>query len=448
MTTRATAVFVVIALLAPATAASGFTAWTSPQHVSAPGTVSAARIGIDARSNATFGWLRGDSRGVRVQMRRRSARGRLGPLVDLSDPSSVAGDLQLAVARSGRAVAAWSERQPHGPAVLRARAVSAEGARGPVVTITDAALRFSGPQVVIDASGDALLTWTQLAGKAVAVMARRWPADGELGPPTDVSATTPSSSSDPPGVAIDADGDALFAWTAQDAGVQRVLVRAWPGARAPGTVGVVSKPVEYIESPHVVLAPDGSGIIAWGAQHHGSASVKFTARRRSATGTLGRILDLGVGHYHPGLALGADGTVYFTGSYDIDPDGEVRAGTLSTDGVVVAMDSFFTNDHARVQIAARPGGGALLVWSGERARGVRARSLSHAGVIGPQTRVSPPGRWTPPPALAITPGGEAQVTWVSGKGRTKTVESAVGLTHTPQVRVSARGLAGKLGAPG
>jgi hypothetical protein len=426
MTTRVAAVFSVIALPVLAASAGGFAAWTSPRHVSAPGTVSAARIGIDARSNATFGWLRRDSRGVRVQVRRRSAGGRLGPIVDLSDPGSVAGDLRLVVAPNGRAVAAWSERQPHGPAVLRARAVSAEGARGPLVTITDAALRFSGPQVVIDASGDALLTWTQLAGKAIAVMARRWPAAGELGPATDVSTTTPSSSGDPPGVAIDADGDALFAWLAQDAGVQRVLVRAWPRGQAPGTIGVVSKPVEYIESPHIVLAPDGSGIIAWGAQPHGSGGVKFTARRRSATGTLGRIVDLGVGHFHPGLALGADGTAYYTGSYDIDPDGEVRAGTLSTDGVVVAMEASVTNDHARVQIAALPGGGALLVWSGERARGVRARTLSRAGEIGAQTRVSPPGRWTAQPALVIAAGGEAQVAWVTGKGHAKTVESAVG----------------------
>jgi hypothetical protein len=432
MTTRVAAVFAVLALPVIAAAAGGSAAWTSPRHVSAPGTVSAARIGIDARSNATFGWLRRDSRGVRVQVRRRSAGGRLGPIVDLSDPSSVAGDLQLVVAPSGRAVAAWSERQPHGPAMLRARAVSAAGARGPPVTITDAALRFTGPQIVIDASGDALLAWTQLAGKAVAVMARRWPAAGELGPATDVSATTPSSSGDPPGVAIDADGDALFAWKVQDGGVDRVLVRAWPRAGAPGSVGVASKPVEYIESPHVVLAPDGSGIIAWGAQHRGSGSVRFTARRRSATGALGRILDLGVGHYHPGLALGADGTAYFTGSYDIDPDGEVRAGTLSSDGVVVATKSFFTNDHARVQIATRPGGGALLVWSGERARGVRACTLSRTGAIGAQTRVSPPGRWTPQPALVIAAGGEAQVAWVSGKGRTKTVDGAVGLARTPR----------------
>ena len=306
------------------------------------------------------------------------------------------------------------------------------------VRITDAALRFSGPQVVIDATGDALLTWTQLAGNAVAVMARRWPAAGELGPPTDVSATTPSSSSDPPGVAIDADGDALFAWTAQGAGVDRVLVRAWPRDQAPGSVGMVSKPVEYVESPHVVLAPDGSGIIAWGAKQRGSGSVRLTARRRSATGALGRVVDLGVGDFHAGLALGADGTAYYTGSYDIDPDGEVRAGTLTTDGVVVAMESFFTTDHARVQIAARRGGGALLVWSGERARGVRARTLSRTGVIGAQTRVSPPGRWTPQPALAIAPRGEAHVAWVSGKGHTKTVDSAVGLAHTPGPRPSPR----------
>ena len=365
-------------------------------------------------------------------MRQRAAGGRLGPIVDLSDPSFVAGDLQLAVAPSGRAVAAWSERQPHGPAVLRARAVSAQGARGPLVTITDAALRFSGPQIVIDATGDALLTWTQLAGKAVAVMARRWPAAGELGPPTDLSARTPSSSSDPPAVAIDADGDALFAWTAQGAGVDACSCARGRALKPPGSVGVVSKPVEYVQSPHVVLTPDGSGIIAWGAKQRGSGGVSLTARRRSATGPLGPIVDLDVGDFHAGLALGADKTAYYTGSYDIDPDGDVRAGTLTTDGVVVAMESFFTTDHARVQIAARPRGGALLVWSGERARGVRARTLSRAGVIGAQTRVSPPGRWTPQAALAIAPRGEAQVGWVSGKGYTKTVDSAVGLAHTPR----------------
>jgi hypothetical protein len=419
-------VAVVSVLVAVAAGTSASAVWTPAVRVSAPGNVSAARIGIDARGATTFAWLRRSGDVIAVTLRRRSARGRLGPVSSRSVAGPAKVGLGLAVAPGGSAVAVWSAQFKTGPVRIRARSLSASGASGPAVNITDAASRdIASPQVVVDARGDALLTWSQIVGKSVSVMARRWPADGGLGPAIDVSAETPSTGLSPPSVAIDADGDALFAWEASNGRDDfRIVTRPWPHDAGPGAMTVVSKPRDYSQKPHVVLGAGGAGVVAWGASPEDRSAVLLHARRRSSTGVLGPIRELGIGDFNAGLALGADGTVFATGSFDIDPEGEVRAATLSPTNVVATTDSF-TSDYQPVQIGALPSG-ALLVWSHYGSASVMARTLSPAGKLGPARRVSPPRRPAREPAIAIGPGGRAQVAWIGGRRDKRIVETAAG----------------------
>ncbi|MEY2442928.1 MAG: hypothetical protein QOJ46_2354 [bacterium] len=420
-------VAVVSVLVALAAAAGAGAAWSPAVRVSAPGTLSALRVGADARGNTTFAWLRRSGDKIVVTLRRRSAQGRLGRLVTRSAPGRPKVMLGLAVAPGGSAVAIWSAQGKTGPVRIRALSLSANGAPGPVINVTDVASRRSPwPQVVVDENGDAVLMWTQNVGKSVAVMARRWPAHGGLGPVTDVSAATPSTGFNPPSVAIDADGDALFAWEASDGHTNvRIVTRPWPHGASPGASAVVSRPGDYSQKPHVVLAADGSGVVAWGASPHDRAAVVLHARRTSSSGVLGPIRELGIGDFNAGLALAPDGTVFATGSFDIDPEGEVRAATLSPADALVTTENSFTSDYQAVQVAARPGG-ALLVWSQRGAASVIARSLSPAGELGAPERVSPPRRPTREPAIAIGPGGAAQVAWVGGRGSGRVVETSAG----------------------
>lgn len=412
----------VLAAVAAVTGASA--AWTPARRLSAPGAVLSPGIGVDARGATTFAWLRRTGGGGRVVLRRRSADGTLGPLIDASTPGEHAANLRLAVAASGRAVVVWSVRGRTGPSQILARALPARGPLSPVVTVTATARRnIPPPQVLVDASGDAVLVWTQFAGEIGSVMARRWPAGGELGPEVDISATASDAAFHDPSVAIDADGDALFVWESLIGKRVAIVARPWPRSGAPGAITVVSKAPEYVEAPHVVLAPDGSGIVAWGGQPPDRGSVYLWVRRRSATGELGPRRNLKIGDYHPGIALGVDGTAYFTGSYDIDPDGEVRAATLSPSGDITTTEEPFTYDHQTVQIAARPGG-ALLAWSHHDAASLFARTLSNAGALGPPIRVSPPSRRTRQPAIAVDRAGGAQVVWIGDRGANRSVQTA------------------------
>jgi hypothetical protein len=419
-------VAVVSVLVAVAAGTSASAAWTPAVRVSAPGNVSAARIGIDARGTTTFAWLRRSGDKVAVKLRRRSAQGRLGPLLARFEPGRPKVMLGLAAAPSGSAVAVWSVQGKTGPVRIRARSLSRNGASGPVVNVTDAASRdIPSPKVVVDAGGDAVLMWNQTVGKGVAVMARRWQARGGLGPAIDVSETTPSTGFNPSSVAVDAGGDALFAWEASNGqGDFRIVTRSWPHDAGPGAMTVVSKSGDYSQKPHVVLAAGGAGVVAWGASPEDRSAVLLHARRRSSTGVLGPIRELGIGDFNAGLALSADGTVFATGSFDIDPEGEVRAATLSPTNVVATTDSF-TSDYQPVQIGALPSG-ALLVWSHYGSASVMARTLSPAGKLGPARRVSPPRRPAREPAIAIGPGGRAQVAWIGGRRDKRIVETAFG----------------------
>ncbi len=332
----------------------------------------------------------------------------------------------LPVAPSGHAVALWSVDRKQGPSGIRARALPASGTPGPVVTVVDDARRVAWPRIALDASGNAVLMWTQFAGKGVATMARRWPAGGELGPAIDLSAPAPATGFNPPSVAVGAGGDALFAWEAKVEQDFRILTRPWPRSAAPDAVAVVSEPGDYSQKPQVVLQAGGAGIVARGASPHDRAAVLLHARRRSATGALGPIRRLGIGDFAAGVALGADGTVYATGFYDIDPEGEILAATLSPSNKVSTTEEPFTIGHLAVRVAARPGGGALLVWSHSGSASVMARSLSPSAELGAPVRVSPRGRPTRQPAIAIGGSGRARVVWIGGRGGARVVETAAG----------------------
>lgn len=392
--------------------------WRSPVYVSgqADGAV-AADVAVDPGGDAVVTWLDAASGQLHARVHQLTG-GRQGAILDVSAPGQVARSPKVVVAANGRTVFTWKTRRERGATRLQARARSASGHLGPIVDIATAVAALPPTSVAIDAHGNAIVAWTTVRGNATEALARSWSTHGELGPITSVSGTDVAAHD--PQVAIAAGGNALIVWTAPGAdGKSRAWARPWSSspAVAPGPAFVVSQGRDGGYDAQVAMNSNGDAILAWTAPDGDRAEQYLHARSRSAAGKLGPDRTMRVGDAHATIAIAANRSAFFAAYDQLDPDYPIRTQTLTAAGRITPVRTLQTGDHTvRVSIAADAKGNALLAWRryiGHDSR-VVARTLSAAGTLGAQTEISPSGSDARTPRVAMTPGGRAVVTWISG----------------------------------
>lgn len=199
----------------------------------------APEVAVDADGDALVVWRRADSTTdcggfgcFRIQARARSAAGILGPVLTLSPAGEDASDAQVAIDAEGDALTVWNRFDGTGPCSsdgclrIQARARSATGTLGPVQGLSATGRNGVLPQVAIDADGDALVVWRRLDDSAI--QARTRSAAGVLGP---VQTLSPAGGNSIGPVAMDSDGDAVAVWT-RDGKIQ-ARTRSAAGAFGP-----------------------------------------------------------------------------------------------------------------------------------------------------------------------------------------------------------------------
>lgn len=157
------------------TSASG--AWTSPAQISRPGVPSfMAKVGVDAKGDATALWFTEQGSRFEIQVARGSATtGQWSRSIQLAGADRELINPQLEVNPHGDAVAVWEKWRNGGPLSQRGQADTIMAATlspaarwsRPASVGTDlqpqgqasASFEFPGPQVSIDGRGDAMVVW-------------------------------------------------------------------------------------------------------------------------------------------------------------------------------------------------------------------------------------------------------------------------------------------------
>ena len=297
----------------------------------------------------------------RVEARRISAKGRLGPVKTVSAKGRPAGGPRIASDAHGNAIVTWEQKR----ATLRikARRISAKGALGHVQTLSSAKRKSEDPVIASDARGDAIAAWSQPDSSDWRIRARQISAKGRLGPVRTLSA--PGHGAGLAQVASDARGDAVVVWSQFDSKESTRTIKA-RRISAKGTVGRVmtlSSAQEYGLLPQVASDARGDTVVVWegdGAE----------ARQISPTGVLGPTQTLsspGQAGYSPQVGIDDAGnatTLWFDADFSSHPNRwDLQARQISATGALRPTQTLASKPIRNTAIAVNAEGDAYAAWT-------------------------------------------------------------------------------------
>ncbi len=409
------------AVLAPALHA----AWTTPSFVSGAGQAAAdPEVAVDADGNAVLTWLRFDGENFRVEARTRSAAGALGPVQILSRAGESASTPQVAINADGDAAFTW-QRSDGTDLRIQGRTRSAAGALGAVQTLSPQDVDGYFPAVAVDNEGDAVFTWQRDDGFEYRIQARALSAAGALSGLQTISGNQSYNAQ----VAVDANDNAIFIWEHYDFSDFRIQIRTRSAAGALGAIQPVSAAGQSADTPQVALDATGDAVFAW--RRYDGTKYRIQTRPRSAAGALGAVQTLsaaGQNARSPELAVDAGGDALVTWYRSDGTNDRVQARARSAAGALSATQNVSAAGHDAYapQVGIDAAGNAVLSWllgSGTNDR-VQARAHSAAGVLGPVRTLTPPGASSL--RGAVGSGGEAVLAWQRPDGN-----------NTPRILASA-----------
>jgi hypothetical protein len=248
---------------------------------------------------------------------------------------------------------------------------------GGVVDLSTTGMKSIDPDVATDPAGTSTIVWDTATGGGFVVQARRLTSAGQLGPIRDLS--LPGTREALPRTVIDSSGQATVVWKRRiDVDTTIVQARRIGPDGVLGSILDLSPPAQEIDGPEVAVDLAGNAIVVWSASESGSSEeVKVQARRISAGGTPGPLLELFHGGPHPqstvenrpGVAVDAAGTatvVWPTATDCCFGNVVVNARRIGPDeslGSVIEVMTFGRNPFggANARIAVDPAGTATVL---------------------------------------------------------------------------------------
>jgi hypothetical protein len=421
-----------LALTASATAGATWSApkGVSPQFIPA---VDSGDVDMDADGDSYITYAAGDL----VQAKKYSPTGAslwsktLTPRPTNPEAEVQGGELpRVAVNPLGDSVYAWITTNKSGArSIVEARTLSRTGTLGPVKTIVDigqAEGEVDIPEVGVDADGDAIIAWTQESATGVEqgqVKARSLSKTGVLGPLQTISSSDTRSLAEFVQVGVRDNGDALFAWQYSSVHTDQIQIRT---RLADGSLSRIRN-VSPFEAgyPDFAMAPDGDAVVAWLYADPFAGGLNVQARTIAANGTLGSIKNLSprgglASDVH--VALNNAGTV--AASFEIKDQvtgaSQVYGRTISPTGAIGKMQSLSASSQVPATdtgVGISTAGRAVFSWLFHTATGSARVESKTLSATGTlsQKKVLRSGLKLSDAQLAVAPSGQATATWIDSE---------------------------------
>jgi hypothetical protein len=352
-------------------------------------------------------------------------------------PTTISGaqdpfELALAVDPSGDAVAAWSDFGGGNSENVEATSTTAPGAswNSPTKLAESSFFLFQppAPQVAIDSHGDAVAVWEIEKNNKWYVQASQMPAGGTWQTPVQLAETSYPVSL--PQVAIDAHGDAIAVWTTYNGSHDLIDASERPAGGSWQTPVQISGSSENASEPQVAMNADGDAVVAWTIWTGATNAIEAT--ELPAGGTLqtpAQISNAGSEDYDAQVAIDEHGDVVAAWEHDNGGQEVVQAAQLPAGGSWQSTASQLSEGGQSAynpELASNPQGDAVVVW--ERYNGsdqiAQAAQLPAGGSWQTAVNISESGADGSAPHLAIDARGDEVAVWTRWNGSTDTAEAA------------------------
>jgi hypothetical protein len=391
------------------------------------GPVDQPQVAVDGSGNSVFVWRHSDGTTncfggpcLRIQTRSRSAAGILSTVQTLSASGQHGALPQVAVDANGDAVFVW-QRSDRTNLRIQTRSRSAAGTLSSTLTLSAAGQDAEYPQVAVDANGNAVFAWERFDGMNERIQARTLSAAGTRGSTQTLSAAGGDALF--PQVEVDPNGNAVFAWERccyDGTNNERIQARARSAAGVLSSTQTLSAAGETASSAQVAVDPNGNAVFAW-KRFDGTAD-RIQARARSAAGTLSSaqtLSDPGKNAYEPRVGVDLSGNAVFLWQrFDgilnrVQARARSAAGTLST---TQTLGDTGTTIPLGAQIAVDPQGNAVVVWEHREGTAVcctRVEALVRLAdsTLGVTQFLSVADQVAREPHAAVDPDGNAVAVW-------------------------------------
>ena len=247
---------------------------------------SAPEVAVNAHGQGVVTWTRADdvTGDLIVEARTMSTAGDVGDLAVISESGQDAQGADVEIDRDGDAVIVW-ERYDLTDDLILTRWLDEDGTLNSVRTLSDSGHSADEPHVAINDAGAVAYAWTRWDGVNDRVQGRV----DLIGAPLDSILTLSGSgqSADEARAAIDASGNALFAWTRWDGDDWRVQTVRLPAGDVPDAVESQSANGGHAGDAEIAIEPDGTAAIAWTRWDGATQETEAQVRRLPATGDAG-----------------------------------------------------------------------------------------------------------------------------------------------------------------
>jgi hypothetical protein len=227
------------------------------------------------------------------------------------------------------------------------------------------------PQVAIDPNGNAVFAWTRSDGTNLRIEARARSAPGSL---SAVQLLSPSGQdATAPQLGVDSTDNAVFTWTRFDGAKDRVQARARSAAGTLGAVQTLSASGQNADAPQVAVDQSGNAVFAWqrfdGTTQCGGAPGcrRIQTQSRAATGSLSAVQTLsaaGQSASEPQVGIDSIDRSVFTWTRFDGTNMRIQARARSAAGTlsIVQTLSATGEDAVASQVAMSVNGDPVATW--------------------------------------------------------------------------------------
>ncbi|WP_196812960.1 Ig-like domain-containing protein [Cupriavidus sp. WS] len=240
--------------------------WGTPQLIETDNTGNAGypQIAIDANGNALAAWHQHDGTRYNAWANRYTAGTGWGTaqLIETDNAGSALYP-RLVTDAAGNALAVWYQSDGVRTNVWSNRYAAGTGWGTPQLIEADNAGDAIAPQIVMDRSGNALVVWYQSDGIRYNIRANRYAA-GNWGPTAEFIETDNAGDAAYPQIVMDASGNALVVWQQSDG----TRANIWSNRYVAGAGWGTAKQIETDNagdalSPQIAVDASGNAMAVW-----------------------------------------------------------------------------------------------------------------------------------------------------------------------------------------